>query len=219
MGQRWLTGNGRVAPAGMQPGARAEAKWQAELRATGTGRAPRIYRECNPSDPDSCGDPMKYCDRVGQCHCRTDVKQGLGSGCASCPGSCGKHMSCVNGKCAAEFFDEDGKPAGKPPGPPPPGPTPVTGSGDGPWGVGDESWTPPKFPGVDEKIKGCQCCYWLWENVPKLYGPKGEPIKGWYRHCYPKGLGDCGDSDGACAKCAVGASTDGKVKGAYRIGC
>lgn len=223
MGYRWLNGDGRVVSAAMEPTARAELKWQAELSAAGTARAPWIFRECNPDDPNPCNDPLKYCDRVGQCHCRTDVKQKLGADCASCPGSCGKHMSCVNGKCAAEFFDEDGNPTGKPPEPPPPGPTPnpdpVTGN-EGPWGVGEGlKWNAPQFPPVKEGSKGCQCCYWLYENVPHLSGPKGEPIKGWYRHCYPKGMGDCGDSDKKCEACGLGASTDGKMKGAYRTNC
>lgn len=69
MGQRWLTGDGRAAPAGMRPGAWAAAKSQAEVRATGTGRAPRIMPFALPDktpSPQSGAGPRGPDRRAGE---------------------------------------------------------------------------------------------------------------------------------------------------------
>lgn len=169
MGQRWLTGDGRVA-----------AKWQAELGATGTARAPWVFRECNPGDPDSCDDPAKFCDRVGQCRCRTDVKQGLGKSCASCPGSCGPGLECNGKVCVQKAGGGTGGVKDEP----------KRGVPGGPFGGGSSggsNWKPPEFNSNEKEGGNCKCCYWkqypTGKTVPHPEGKGWVPEIAWHQEC------------------------------------
>ena len=181
MGQRWLTGDGQVAPAGIRAGVGAAAKWQAELRATDTARAPWVFRECNPGDPDSCDDPLKFCDRAGQCRCRTNVKQGLGKSCASCPGSCGPGLACNGKVCVQQAGSGSGGAKDEAKRGVPGGPYGATGTPAG------TSWKPPQF-NSDEQVGGkCNCCYWkqypTGNKVPHPEGKGWIPEYAWHQEC------------------------------------